>query len=113
MAHAGAPLTVRDLFPDFEREGEGHKTLRRLRASQFLYPARTGRWEPDEPVAVTPFARIAWDRVGEERIFSEPKTKPAPTDTSRTAVRPATRVPLLDRRSSPAEPLLLPPVPPT
>ncbi|MBN9118193.1 MAG: hypothetical protein J0I06_03360 [Planctomycetes bacterium] len=79
MSHAGATLTVRGLFPEFRREGEAHKTLRRLRAAQFVYPKKTGRWEPDEPVAVTPFARKIWDQVGEERIFSPPPVPPKGT----------------------------------
>jgi hypothetical protein len=72
MEHQGGPLTVSALFLTFEREGEAHKTLRRLRATQFIYPASTGRWEPDEPIEVTPFARLVWDHLGEERIFSPP-----------------------------------------
>jgi hypothetical protein len=77
MSGAGEPPTVRDLFPDFAREGEAHKTLRRLRATQFIYPARTGRWGSGEPVAVTPFARLMWDRLGEDRLFP---ARPAPAD---------------------------------
>ncbi len=82
MDHTGAPLTVRELFPAFAREDEGHKTLRRLRATQFVYPKRTGRWEPDEPIAVTPFARVMWDHLGETRIFAFPpvKSKRVPID---------------------------------
>lgn len=72
MTHTGKPLTVRALFPDFERECEGHRTLRRLRATQFVYPKKSGRWEADEPVVVTPFARLVWDHLGEERIFTPP-----------------------------------------
>ena len=72
MEHQGGPLTVSALFLTFEREGEAHKTLRRLRATQFIYPASTGRWEPDEPIEVTPFARLVWNHIGEERIFSPP-----------------------------------------
>jgi hypothetical protein len=75
MSHTGGVLTVRDLFPEFQREGEAHKTLRRLRATQFVYPKKTGRWEPGEPVAVTPFARKMWDSLGEERLFAPPPVK--------------------------------------
>jgi hypothetical protein len=78
MTHKGPTLTVRGLFPEFKREDESHKTLRRLRATQFVYPKRTGRWEPDEPVAVTPFARMMWDHLGEERLFSPPPIPPIP-----------------------------------
>ena len=84
MAHAGGVLTVRDLFPAFRREGEAHKTLRRFRASQFAYPEKTGRWEPDEPIAVTPFARMVWDHLGEAKIFSGSCDKPTKTVTDRT-----------------------------
>jgi hypothetical protein len=84
MAHTGTGLRVRDVFPHFEREGEAHKTLRRLRATQFIYPKKTGRWEADEPIAVTPFARKVWDHLGEKRLFAPPpalvrsKEQPAP-----------------------------------
>lgn len=76
LSHTGKPLTVLDVFPDFQRECEGHKTLRRLRAAQFVYPKRTGRWEPDEPITVTPFARMMWDQLGEQRIFEPPPPPP-------------------------------------
>jgi hypothetical protein len=69
MSQNSGALTVADVFPDFSRESEGHKTLRRLRAAQFLRPARTGRWEPHEPIEVKPFARLMWDHVGEDTIF--------------------------------------------
>lgn len=85
MSHTDGNLTVSALFPAFKREGESHKTLRRLRATQFVYPARTGRWEPDELIVVTPFAKIIWDQLGEAGIFSsaanEPKRAPADTCT--------------------------------
>jgi hypothetical protein len=71
MAEESAALTVGDVFPDFERESEAHKTLRRLRAAQFIRPARTGRWDPPERIEVKPFARLMWDRVGEAVIFSD------------------------------------------
>jgi hypothetical protein len=69
MSQNSGALTVADVFPDFSRESEGHKTLRRLRAAQFLRPARTGRWEAHEPIEVKPFARLMWDHVGEDTIF--------------------------------------------
>jgi hypothetical protein len=83
MSHTGATLTVSDLFPDFQRESEAHDTLRRLRATHFVYPAKRGYWEADEPIQVTPFARLMWDHLGEARIFSGPPNKPkkAPADT--------------------------------
>ena len=85
MSHTGKRLTVGDLFPNFQREGEPHKTLRRLRAAQFIYPKKTGRWEPDEPIAVTPFGRMMWDQIGELRIF-EPPPPPPPKPKETTSV---------------------------
>jgi hypothetical protein len=69
MSQNSGTLTVADVFPDFSRESEGHKTLRRLRAAQFVRPARTGRWDPHEPIEVKPFARLMWDHIGEDTIF--------------------------------------------
>jgi len=69
MSQDSGTLTVVDVFPDFARESEGHKTLRRFRAAQFVRPARTGRWDPGEPIEVKPFARLMWDHIGEDAIF--------------------------------------------
>jgi hypothetical protein len=69
MSEIGA-LTVGEVFPDFARESEAHKTLRRLRAAQFVRPGQTGRWNPEVPIEVKPFARLMWDHVGEEEIFA-------------------------------------------
>lgn len=74
MGRESGTLTVGDVFPHFIREGEGHKTLRRFRAAQFVRPAVTGRWDPDERIEVKPFARLMWDRVGEAEIFGEQPT---------------------------------------
>jgi hypothetical protein len=79
MSHDSGALTVGELFPEFARESEGHKTLRRLRAAQFIRPAVTGRWDPQEAIEVKPFARLMWDRVGEETIFDGIVTVPAAT----------------------------------
>jgi hypothetical protein len=76
MSHTGAALTVSDLFPNFKRESEAHDTLRRLRATHSVYPAKRGYWEADEPIKVTPFARLMWDHLGEARIFAAPPNKP-------------------------------------
>ena len=78
MSEVGA-LTVGEVFPDFARESEGHKTLRRLRAAQFVRPGRTGRWDPDVPIEVKPFARLMWDRVGEDEIFANGSAVPVAT----------------------------------
>jgi len=71
MSHDGDNLTVGDVFPEFHRESEAHKTLRRLRAAQFVRPAVHGRWDPDEPILVKPFARLMWDHLGEAEIFQD------------------------------------------
>lgn len=92
MSHSGPPLTVGALFSEFTREGEPHKTLRRLRATQFVYPERTGRWGPAEPIAVTPFARIVWDQLGEAGIFASPVAPaPAPVPPAPPAQTPPPR----------------------
>lgn len=90
MAHESHSLSVAELFPDFVREGEGHKTLRRFRAAQFVRPARTGRWDPKERIEVKPFARLMWERVGEEVIFAGIPAR-GPDDDSVLADRPALR----------------------
>ena len=76
MAHEGPPLLVNDLFPNFQRGSAGHAMLRHLRAALFIRPENSGRWERDESIGVTPFARMLWDRIGEERIFSPPPLAP-------------------------------------
>jgi hypothetical protein len=77
MSRGSESLSVGELFPEFARESEGHKTLRRLRAAQFVRPARTGRWDPEEPIEVKPFARLMWDRIGEDAIFDGVASLPA------------------------------------
>jgi hypothetical protein len=71
MSQESGTLTVADVFPDFARESEAHKTLRRFRAAQFIRPAATGRWDPEGYIEVKPFAQLMWDRVGEAVIFSD------------------------------------------
>jgi hypothetical protein len=71
MSRDSGTLTVGEVFRGFTRESEGHKTLRRLRAAQFVRPAQTGRWDPDERIEVKPFARLMWERMGEAELFSE------------------------------------------
>ena len=82
MSRDSGTLRVADVFPDFARESEGHKTLRRLRAAQFVRPERTGRWDPDEPIEIKPFARLMWDHIGEDAIFAGAQAVPmaAPAD---------------------------------
>ena len=91
MNHTGVALTVRAVFPQFTREGEAHRTLRRLRAGKFIRPTKTGRWEPDEPIEPTPFARMMWDRMGEDRIFT-PHAKPKSPSTSTRTPAPKSAV---------------------
>jgi|GEM_PF-2801008 len=80
MASENKTLTVGELFPDFRREHEAHKTLRRLRAAQFIRPANTGRWEVNEPIEVKPFGRLVWDHIGEAGIFGEEPERGAKQD---------------------------------
>jgi hypothetical protein len=70
MSRESGSLTVGEVFHNFARESEAHKTLRRLRAAQFVRPTKSGRWDPDERIDVKPFARLVWDRVGEGTIFA-------------------------------------------
>jgi hypothetical protein len=71
MANESGSLKVSDVFPDFQRESEGHKTLRRLRAAQFIRPAKTGRWDADEKIGVKPFGWLVWNRCGEASLFQD------------------------------------------
>lgn len=77
MSQDSGALTVGAVFPEFSRESEAHKTLRRLRAAQFVRPSRTGRWDPDVPIEVKPFARLMWDHIGEDTIFDGVPAAPA------------------------------------
>jgi hypothetical protein len=85
MSRDSSALTVADLFPAFARESEGHKTLRRLRAAQFVRPANTGRWDPNEPIEVKPFARLMWDHIGEDALFDGLAAAPAAVPVSTPA----------------------------
>ncbi|MCE9567531.1 MAG: hypothetical protein K8U57_36490 [Planctomycetes bacterium] len=87
MSEGSCTVTVAELFPDFARESEPHLTLRRLRAAQFIRPAKTGRWEPAEPIEVKPFARLMWDRIGEDGLFAKPAPS-VPSNEQPTAQRP-------------------------
>ena len=40
-------------------------------------PRETGRWDPQEPIEVKPFARLMWDRIGEDAIFDGVASLPA------------------------------------
>jgi len=71
MTNVSGSLTVSDVFPEFTRESEGHKTLRRLRAGQFIRPAKTGRWEPNERIELKPFGWLVWNRCGEASLFRD------------------------------------------
>ncbi|HSQ55485.1 MAG TPA: hypothetical protein VLM40_07045 [Gemmata sp.] len=70
MSRPSGSLRVCDVFRDFARESESHKTLRRLRAAQFIRPAETGAWTREEPITVKEFARMLWERLGEGEIFA-------------------------------------------
>jgi hypothetical protein len=71
MSRESGTLSVGEVFRGFSRDSEAHKTLRRLRAAQFVRPAKSGSWNSEEYIEVKPFARLIWDRVGEGTIFAE------------------------------------------
>jgi hypothetical protein len=71
MSRETGTLTVGEVFRGFARDSEAHKTLRRLRAAQFVRPAKSGHWAPEVRIEVKPFARLIWDRVGEGTIFAD------------------------------------------
>lgn len=71
MACEPATLTVAELFPDFERGSEAHDTLRRLRTAQFIRPAGRDMWDRGSQIDIKPFARLAWNRIGEAGIFGD------------------------------------------
>jgi hypothetical protein len=78
MAHESGTLTVDEVFPDFERESQTHMMLRRLRTAQFIIPAGPDVWDHGTRIAIKPFARLVWDRLGEAAIFGdeEPVAEP-------------------------------------
>ncbi len=76
MQHASGTLTVADVFPDFARDSEAHATLRRLRTAQFILPAGRDMWDRNERIAIKPFAKLVWDRLGEVAIF-DPAPQPS------------------------------------
>ncbi len=71
MSRESGALTVGEVFRGFTRESEGHKTLRRLRAAQFVRPTENGCWEAAGRIEVKAFAKLLWDHIGEGAIFSE------------------------------------------
>lgn len=71
MAHENAAVTVAEVFPDFARESADHVTLRKLRTAGFIRPAGRDLWDREQRVDVRPFARLAWDRLGEAAIFGD------------------------------------------
>jgi hypothetical protein len=78
MAEPSGDLTVADLFPSFERESAAHTALRRLRTAQFIIPQGRDIWERDQRIAIKPFARLVWDRLGEAAIFGDGAGPTAP-----------------------------------
>jgi hypothetical protein len=71
MAHESGTLTVDEVFPDFARESQTHMMLRRLRTAQFIIPAGPDFWDHGTRIAIKPFARLVWDRLGEAAIFGD------------------------------------------
>jgi hypothetical protein len=71
MSYDSGALTVADIFPDFERDSDEHMALRRLRTAQFILPVGRDMWDRDQHIAIKPFARLAWDRLGEAALFGD------------------------------------------
>jgi hypothetical protein len=87
MAHPSGTLTVAEVFPEFARESAAHVALRRLRTAQFILPAGRDMWERNQHIAIKPFARLVWDRLGEAALFGEaPPGGPEEVDLSRPGV---------------------------
>lgn len=76
MAHESGTLAVGSVFPHFARDSAAHVSLRKLRTAQFIRPAGRDMWDTGEHIAVKPFARLVWDRLGEDAIFA-PEEEPA------------------------------------
>jgi hypothetical protein len=77
MAQDSGTFAVEDVFPDFARDSGGAlTTLRRLRTAQFIRPAGRDMWERGERIAIKPFAKLVWDRLGEEAIFAPAEEVP-------------------------------------
>ncbi len=77
MAHDSGSMTVGSVFPNFARDTEALTTLRKLRTAQFIRPAGRDMWDRDEHIAIKPFARLVWDRLGEDAIFGPEEETPA------------------------------------
>jgi len=75
MENTSGTLTVADVFPDFSRDSEAHNTLRRLRTAQFILPAGRDMWSLNERIAIKPFAKLVWERLGEVAIFGNAPQK--------------------------------------
>lgn len=80
MGHESGELTVSDVFPDFARGSESHSALRRLRTAQFIRPGGRDMWDGGTRIDVKPFARLAWDRLGEAGIFGEEGSRSEPDE---------------------------------
>ena len=70
MNNRDKSLTVNDIYPNFKRDTEEHKTLRRLRDAQFIRPSEGDGWESHKHVEVKAFGRLMWEKVGEDKLFS-------------------------------------------
>jgi hypothetical protein len=84
MAHPSGALTVAEVFPEFVRESAAHVALRRLRTAQFIIPAGRDVWERDQHIAIKPFARLVWDRLGEAGVFGDGPRRPDTDDIDLT-----------------------------
>lgn len=73
MSQESGTFTVAEVFPDFARNTDALTSLRRLRTAQFIRPAGRDMWERTERIAIKPFARLVWDRLGEDAFFAPDK----------------------------------------
>jgi hypothetical protein len=71
MEHEPGTLTVSEVFPGSKRGSRAHTSLRRLRTAQFIRPAGRDMWDAESRIDIKPFARLAWERLGESGIFGD------------------------------------------
>jgi len=67
---SASPLLVSDVFDGFERKTKEHETLRKLRDAQFVRPKERGTWRANKHIAIKPFGRVMWDKIGPKQLFN-------------------------------------------
>jgi hypothetical protein len=70
MSSASGTFTVSELYLNFQKGSEPHETLRRLRDAQFIRPLGGGRWEADKQIEIKAFGKLMWEKVREDKLFS-------------------------------------------